>query len=156
MLFALEHSCWFWEFFFVCYYYSIKCKTLSLANVQHTYYNGSNILTHLWSISSSWQCYSIHLCGTCLQIFFNSMCTLQCMPKVSNRICVYKYLNRATLAVVTLCTDTASTLVVITDRTYWTLWRWCPAKLLLLHHITLFQCWNTNKISGKIVFQCRE
>jgi len=49
----------------------IKGKTLSLARVQHNYYNGSNILTHLWSISSSWQCYSIHLCGTCLQIFFN-------------------------------------------------------------------------------------
>jgi len=28
----------------------IKGKTLSLAHVQHNYYNGSNILTHLWSI----------------------------------------------------------------------------------------------------------
>ena len=84
------------------------------------------------------------------KFFSICMCTLQCMPTVSNRICVYKYLNRATLAVVTLCTDMASALVGITDRTYWTLWRWCPAKLLLLQHITLCQCWNTNKISGNI------
>jgi hypothetical protein len=83
------------------------------------------------------------------KFFSICMCTLQCMPTVSNRICVYKYLNRATLPVVTLCTDTASTLVCVTDRTYRTLWRWCPAKLLLLQHITLCQCWNTNKISEK-------
>jgi hypothetical protein len=112
----------------------IKGKTLSLAHVQHNYYSGSNILTHLWSISISWQ----YTCVAHAFKFFSiRMCTLQWIPTVSNRICVYKYLNRVTLAVVTLCTDMASTLVGITDRTYWTLWRWCPAKLLLLQHVTL-------------------
>jgi hypothetical protein len=86
--------------------------------------------------------------------FFFNMHVHFTMYAHCNRIRVYKYLNSATLAVGTLCTDTASTLVSITNRTYWTLWRWCPAKLLLLLHITLCQCWNTNKIRRKIVFQC--